>query len=65
MCDRVLVMRDGSVVAEVAREELSEARLVREGLGRRRTAAPDPHLPAGNDMSDGPKTKVRKVISSR
>jgi ribose transport system ATP-binding protein len=33
VCDRVLVMRDGEVVAEVARQELSEARLVREGLG--------------------------------
>jgi ABC-type sugar transport system ATPase subunit len=33
VCDRVLVMRDGDVVAEVPREELSEARLVREGLG--------------------------------
>jgi ABC-type sugar transport system ATPase subunit len=34
MCDRVLVMRDGEVVAEVARgTQLSEAGLVRAGLG--------------------------------
>jgi ribose transport system ATP-binding protein len=33
ICDRVLVMRDGAVVAEVDQDELSEARLVREGLG--------------------------------
>jgi len=35
LCDRVLVLRDGRVVAEVAREQLSEARLVRETLGGR------------------------------
>jgi ABC-type sugar transport system ATPase subunit len=34
ICDRVLVMREGRVVAEVKRGDLSEARLVREGLGR-------------------------------
>jgi ABC-type sugar transport system ATPase subunit len=33
LCDRVLVMRDGRVVAELPREHLTEARLVREGLG--------------------------------
>jgi len=32
ICDRVLVMRDGSLVGEVARSELSEAVLVRAGL---------------------------------
>jgi ribose transport system ATP-binding protein len=33
VCDRVLVMRDGLIVAEVARDGLSEARLLREELG--------------------------------
>jgi ABC-type sugar transport system ATPase subunit len=33
VCDRVLVMRDGRAVAEVRRSELSEAALVRAGLG--------------------------------
>jgi ribose transport system ATP-binding protein len=34
ICDRVLVMRDGEVVAEVTRgTQLSEAGLVRAGLG--------------------------------
>ncbi|MBS1676227.1 MAG: sugar ABC transporter ATP-binding protein [Actinobacteria bacterium] len=33
ICDRVLVMRDGAVVAEVERSRLSEAGLVRAGLG--------------------------------
>jgi ABC-type sugar transport system ATPase subunit len=33
ICDRVLVMRDGRVVAEMARSQLSEAGLVRAGLG--------------------------------
>jgi len=33
ICDRVLVMRDGKVVAEVSRSQLSEAGLVRAGLG--------------------------------
>jgi ribose transport system ATP-binding protein len=33
ICDRVLVMRDGHVAAEVGRRELSEAELVRAGLG--------------------------------
>jgi ABC-type sugar transport system ATPase subunit len=33
VCDRVLVLRDGRAVAEPAGPELSEARLVREGLG--------------------------------
>jgi ribose transport system ATP-binding protein len=32
ICDRVLVMRDGRAVAEMARAELSEAELVRAGL---------------------------------
>ncbi len=33
ICDRVLVMRDGRLVAEVTRSQLSEAGLVRAGLG--------------------------------
>jgi ABC-type sugar transport system ATPase subunit len=33
ICDRVLVMRDGEAVAELARSELSEAGMVRAGLG--------------------------------
>jgi ABC-type sugar transport system ATPase subunit len=33
ICDRVLVMRDGKVVAEMTRSKLSEAGLVRAGLG--------------------------------
>lgn len=47
ICDRVLVMRDGEVVAEVERSRLSEAELVRAGLaggavrrdGRNRTSS--------------------------
>lgn len=35
LCDRVLVLRDGRLVAEVARGELTEARLLREALGLR------------------------------
>ncbi|HWI71474.1 MAG TPA: ATP-binding cassette domain-containing protein [Baekduia sp.] len=33
LCDRVLVMRDGRAVAEIERAQLSEAALVRAGLG--------------------------------
>lgn len=33
LCDRVVVMRDGHAVAEVAGPDLSESRLVREALG--------------------------------
>jgi ribose transport system ATP-binding protein len=33
ICDRVLVMRDGQAVAQLRRTELSEAELVRAGLG--------------------------------
>jgi ribose transport system ATP-binding protein len=33
LCDRVLVLRDGVIAAEVPREELGEARLIRESLG--------------------------------
>ena len=33
ICDRVIVMRDGEVVAELPRSELSEAALVSAGLG--------------------------------
>jgi ribose transport system ATP-binding protein len=33
ICDRVLVMRDGRVVAEMAKSNLNEAGLVRAGLG--------------------------------
>jgi ABC-type sugar transport system ATPase subunit len=35
LCDRVLVLRDGVVVAEVPQESLSETRLVAESLGIR------------------------------
>ena len=41
-CDRVLVMRDGRVAADVPREELTEARLVREELGAGRRARRPP-----------------------
>jgi ABC-type sugar transport system ATPase subunit len=37
ICDRVLVMRDGELAAEVNKPELSEARLVSAALGRART----------------------------
>jgi ribose transport system ATP-binding protein len=33
ICDRVVVMRDGAAVAELKRAELSEAEMVRAGLG--------------------------------
>jgi len=33
LCDRVLVLRDGRVAAELERQELSEARLVSTSLG--------------------------------
>jgi ABC-type sugar transport system ATPase subunit len=33
LCDRVLVLRDSTVIAEVGRDELDEERLVRESLG--------------------------------
>ena len=38
LCDRVAVLRDGRVAAELNREELSEARLVSETLGLARSA---------------------------
>ena len=34
ICDRVLVMSDGVLVSELERRELSEARLIRAGIGR-------------------------------
>jgi ribose transport system ATP-binding protein len=37
ICDRVLVMRDGEVAAEIGKADLSEARLVAAALGRART----------------------------
>ena len=37
ICDRVLVMRDGELAAEVNKPDLSEARLVSAALGRART----------------------------
>ena len=37
ICDRVLVMRDGQLAAEVNKPDLSEARLVSAALGRART----------------------------
>jgi ribose transport system ATP-binding protein len=36
ICDRVLVMRDGELAAEVDKPDLSEARLVSAALGRPR-----------------------------
>lgn len=39
ICDRVLVMREGDVVAEVERSRLSEGRLVRAGLGSKTEGA--------------------------
>jgi ribose transport system ATP-binding protein len=33
LCDRVLVLRDGDVAADISRADLTEARLVRESLG--------------------------------
>jgi ABC-type sugar transport system ATPase subunit len=43
ICDRVLVMRDGLLVAEVGRSQLTEAVLVRAGLrGEARTGGGDP-----------------------
>jgi ribose transport system ATP-binding protein len=42
ICDRVLVMRDGAMVAEMERGRLSEAVLVRAGLGNGGVPAPDP-----------------------
>jgi ABC-type sugar transport system ATPase subunit len=33
LCDRVLVMRDGAVVVDVPRSQLTEARLIRESFG--------------------------------
>ena len=46
LCDRVLVLERGGLVADVPRESLSEARLVREELG----------LAAGPDGIDDPST---------
>jgi ribose transport system ATP-binding protein len=43
LCNRVLVMRDGSVVAELDHHELTEARLVRESLGLADPAVPATH----------------------
>ncbi|KAB1140110.1 sugar ABC transporter ATP-binding protein [Streptomyces luteolifulvus] len=44
LCDRVLILRDGRVSAELSRHELSEARLISESLGLSTTSAPsDPH----------------------
>ena len=40
LCDRVLVLKDGRVVGEVPREELTEARLIRDELGLETTASP-------------------------
>jgi ribose transport system ATP-binding protein len=37
ICDRVLVMRDGELAAEVNKPDLSEARLVSAALGGART----------------------------
>ncbi|MGW4029504.1 sugar ABC transporter ATP-binding protein [Streptomyces sp. NPDC004838] len=40
LCDRVLILRDGRVSAELGRHELSEARLISESLGLSTTSAP-------------------------
>jgi ribose transport system ATP-binding protein len=48
ICDRVLVMRDGELVAEVNKPDLSEARLVSAALGGART---DGHRVETDDAS--------------
>ena len=45
ICDRVIVMRDGEMVADLPRAELSEAALVRAALGP--SSHPDTPAPAG------------------
>jgi ribose transport system ATP-binding protein len=40
ICDRVLVMKDGEVVAEMTKSKLSEAGLVRAGLGVNKEGVP-------------------------
>ncbi|HET9103928.1 MAG TPA: sugar ABC transporter ATP-binding protein [Solirubrobacteraceae bacterium] len=47
ICDRVLVMRDGELVAEVHKPQLSEARLVSEALGSRRREVEQRHESRG------------------
>jgi ribose transport system ATP-binding protein len=47
LCDRVIVMRDGSVVAELSRDQLSEARMVQASLGGSDTEALDPESTEG------------------
>ncbi|XKK61433.1 sugar ABC transporter ATP-binding protein [Streptomyces sp. ARC32] len=44
LCDRVLILRDGRVSAELGRHELSEARLISESLGLSVTSAPSDPL---------------------
>jgi ABC-type sugar transport system ATPase subunit len=46
ICDRVLVMRDGNVGAEMSRPELSEAALVRAGHGGAPAAPTEPPTPS-------------------
>ena len=41
LCDRVIVMRDGRVVAELPREQITEARMVRESLGLSEVVPPE------------------------
>jgi ABC-type sugar transport system ATPase subunit len=47
LCDRVIVMRDGRVVAELSRDELTEARMVQESLGVSDTEALSPESTEG------------------
>jgi ABC-type sugar transport system ATPase subunit len=42
ICDRVIVMRDGRAVAEMERARLSEAGLVRAGIGKEKTNGAGP-----------------------
>ena len=57
ICDRVLVIRDGEIAAEVRREDLSEAALVRAGLGRR-------HTDRGKDNGGSPAQEDRKISNA-
>jgi ribose transport system ATP-binding protein len=45
MCDRVFVLRDGRVAAELEGAELTEHRLVLEGYGLAEDSPPAPHRP--------------------
>jgi ribose transport system ATP-binding protein len=53
LCDRVLVLRDGRLVGEVPRRDLSEARLVLESLGLDDAASQElfGHTPEDSDVA--------------